>query len=190
MTGRAPSGGRPKRQKALWPEYARDAERGTEACDRARLAVVARIDDRGRALRLRQLVPNASDVRRKGRPADRLYRVFVYVGNRRRMHVLDRHQRQRDECGNGSRNADRDPERELPSSSVLVTRFRPPRRRRRAMRGQTHRVVRLRSRQQGGCEQHDIGESERSVRSSLGSAQKPPESPSHSGARRGPINRN
>ena len=124
MIGRAPSGGRPKRQKALCPEYARGMPgRGAVACDRARLAVVARIDDSGRALGLRQLVPHPADGRREGGPADRLYGVLVDVGNRRRMHVLDRYERQRDERCDRGRQGDRDPERELPASPVAQPAF-------------------------------------------------------------------
>ena len=114
---------------------ARDAERGAVACDRARLAVVARIDDRGRALGLRQFVPHAGDGRREGGPADRFDGVLVDVGNRRRMHVRDRHERQRDERRDSGRQEDRDRRARASVLAGLATSSRRRRRRRRARRG-------------------------------------------------------
>ena len=126
---------------------ARDAQPGAEACDRARLAVVARVHDGAGALGGRQPVPDTRNGRGKGRPADRLDRVLVDRGNRRRVDVLHRHERE-DECSRDRRPTRRSRPRERGA------RRRPPCR---ATLGddaagaeerqeQAHRVVRLRSR--------------------------------------------
>ena len=166
---------------------ARDAERAAVACDRARLAVVARIDDRGRALGRRQFVPHPRDGRGEGGPADRLDRVLVDVGNRRRMHVLDRHERQRDQRRDRGRQGDRDPERELPTSPASQPAFGDHAAGAEQDEQQTHRVVRLRSRHERDREQHEVREAERTVRPSLGRRSSHQRPPSHSGARSGPI---
>ena len=90
------------------------------------------------------------------------------------MHVLDRHQRQRDDRRDRGRHGNGGPESQLPTSPVSHPALGDHTAGAEQHEEETHRVVRLPARHQRNHEQNDVREAERTVGPRLGPTQQPP----------------